>query len=111
MHPPSLEASVRKAAPASPSLNGTVTAAPAKKSKPPDARSKRPGNTTGIPGNLSEPFGLKPGVYKMEPFSCLVIVPEPQLDDAMVIQPPAGEFPMRSIAPDLRFIPIRPVGR
>ena len=111
MHPRPLEASVRKVVPTSPSRNRVVTATPANKSEPQDAPSKRPGNTTRIPGNLSEPFGLKPGVYITKPFACIVILPGPQLDDAMLIQPPAGEFAMRSIAPDLQFIPISPVGR
>src|SRR5207253_2234490 len=92
---------------------------PAKKSEPPNLKlfaplgslSTQPGNTAGVVGNPGEPLQLRPGVYKTEPFACIVVVPGSQLDDAILIQPPAGEFPMRTVTPDLRFIPVSPAGK
>jgi hypothetical protein len=48
---------------------------------------------------------LKPGVYKTEPFSCLVIVPGAQADDQAIIGPSEPVPPMPMIKPDLRFVP------
>jgi hypothetical protein len=72
-----------------------------------EAVSMPPGITPAIVGRPRvSAAALEPGVYKTEPFACIVVVPGPQLDDPMIIQPPAGEFRMRTIVPDLRFIPL-----
>jgi len=119
----SLVPSAQKIAPASPSRGERVvtTSAPAPGGKPELAQVKFPGTlelVSTVPGNTagnasrrpaSSP--LAPGVYKTEPFACIVVVPGSQLDDAMIIPPPAGEFSMRTIVPDLRFIPINPTGK
>jgi hypothetical protein len=94
----------------------TSAAALAGKPKPSHAKfpgtlemvSTQPGNTARNASQRPASLQLEPGVYKTEPFECLVVVPGPQADDAMIAQPPAGEIQMWSIAPDLRFIPINP---
>jgi hypothetical protein len=108
----------RQVAPVNVIAPKVATSIPALASKPQPADAKRfltrevvskpPGNTAAIIGHPQAPVALEPGVYKTEPFACIVVVPEPQLDDALVIQPPAGRFSMRIVAPDLRFVPVNP---
>jgi hypothetical protein len=49
---------------------------------------------------------LEPGVYRTEPYACIVVVPEPQQDDCCIIgrTDKNSKMPMRE--PDLRFIPM-----
>ena len=118
LSPGPLKASAQGLAPAIVAVSPAAPV-PAKKPEPSNVKlfaplgsmSKRPGNTAGIVGNPRELVQLKPGVYKTEPFACIVVVPGSQLDDAILIQPPAGDFPMRTVTPDLRFVPISPAGR
>jgi hypothetical protein len=56
----------------------------------------------------SAPFTLGPGVYKTEPYSCIVVVPGPHLDDRFVVRPGTTNFPMPVVKPGLRFIPWKP---
>ena len=46
-----------------------------------------------------------PGVYKTEPFTCIVLVPGSNHDDRMVIGT-ANPDPKMSRSPDLRFVPL-----
>jgi len=47
-----------------------------------------------------------PGVYKTEPYACIVVVPGPHADDRMVIGRNAGiESKMPIINPDVTFVP------
>lgn len=49
-----------------------------------------------------------PGVYKTEPFACIVIVPDGHLDEHMLTRP-AGPVPnMPMLKPELRFVPVKP---
>lgn len=49
-----------------------------------------------------------PGVYKTEPFACIVIVPDGHLDEQMLI-PAAGPVSnMPVLKPELRFVPLKP---
>ena len=54
----------------------------------------------------SAPPIIPPGVYKTAPYSCIVVVPGPQLDDKCIVNPGGGNSPMPIIKPDLRFIPL-----
>jgi len=49
-----------------------------------------------------------PGVYKTEPYTCIVIVPAGHSDDKSVIHPPDPGPNMPVLKPDLRFVPLRP---
>jgi hypothetical protein len=51
---------------------------------------------------------ITPGVYKTAPYSCIVVVPGPQLDDKCIVNPGGGNSPMPIIKPDLHFIPWGP---
>ncbi len=53
----------------------------------------------------SAPRTVPPGVYKTEPYSCIVVVPGAHLDDRCIINPGVGDIPMPIVKPDLRFIP------
>ena len=48
---------------------------------------------------------LTPGVYKSEPYSCLVIVPDPHIDEKMVRSLDGAVPSMPTVKPDLRFVP------
>src|SRR5215471_6599865 len=49
-----------------------------------------------------------PGVYKTEPYACIVIVPGGHPDDQSVIHPPDPAPNMPVLKPELRFVPLRP---
>jgi hypothetical protein len=49
---------------------------------------------------------LEPGVYRTEPYACLVAVPWPQHDDVCAIGGTDSFSKMPISEPDLRFIPI-----
>ena len=51
------------------------------------------------------PGQLPPGVYKTLPYTCIVVVPGPHLDEWFFVTPPGGECPMPIIRPDVQFIP------
>ena len=51
---------------------------------------------------------IPPGVYKTAPYSCIVVVPGPQLDDKCIVNPGGGNSRMPIIKPDLHFIPWGP---
>jgi len=46
-----------------------------------------------------------PGVYKTEPFACIVAVPGPTPDDRMVMLPANPDQKMPILRPSLRFVP------
>jgi hypothetical protein len=48
---------------------------------------------------------LKPGTYLSVPYSCLILVPPPGLDDKSLIPFKGTVPPMPTIIPDVRFIP------
>jgi hypothetical protein len=60
------------------------------------------------------------GSYKTEPYTAIVIVPGhhpddkmiivagPHPDDKMILRNPNPDPPIRSLRPDLRFVPFRP---
>jgi len=52
---------------------------------------------------------LQPGLYKTEPYTCIVAVPEQHLDERMVIGKGgvAPELKMPTLKPDLEFKPLR----
>jgi hypothetical protein len=54
------------------------------------------------------PAIIPPGVYRTAPYSCIVVVPGPQLDDKCIVNPGGGNDPMPIIKPDLQFIPWGP---
>ena len=56
----------------------------------------------------NSPGAPAPGVYKTEPYTCIVIVPGASPDDKSVIHPaePAPNMPV--LTPDLRFVPLHP---
>ena len=56
----------------------------------------------------SAPPALPPGVYRTAPYSCIVVVPGPQLDNKCIINPGGGNSPMPIIKPELHFIPWGP---
>jgi len=56
----------------------------------------------------SAPSATPPGVYRTFPYSCIVVVPGPQLDDKCIVNPGGGNDPMPVIKPDLQFIPWSP---
>jgi hypothetical protein len=66
----------------------------------------KPGTT-----KATEQFSLKPGIYKTEPFACIVLVPAAGLDEGMAVNPPGGEISMPTVKPELRFVPISPTGK
>jgi hypothetical protein len=57
---------------------------------------------------LAPPNGLAPGIYKTEPYTCIVIVPGEHPDDRMAIHPPDQGSNMPVLKPDLHFIPVQP---
>ena len=62
-------------------------------------------NPSAVP---SAPPAIPPGVYKTVPYSCIVVVPGPQLDDKCIINPGGGNSSMPIVKPDLQFIPWTP---
>lgn len=65
--------------------------------------------------NTNSPTALpRPGVYRTDPFACIVVVPGPQHDDACIIgstNRPGGlavepKLNMPTLRPGLRFIPM-----
>ena len=50
-------------------------------------------------------FPVPGGVYRTEPYSCIVVVPGPHPDDRCIVNPGGGDYSMPIIEPDLRFIP------
>jgi len=52
--------------------------------------------------------GLAPGVYKTEPYTCIVIVPGEHPDDQSIMHPPETVPNMPMLKPDLRFVPVPP---
>ena len=59
-------------------------------------------------GANTAPNALAPGVYKTEPYACIVIVPGEHPDDRMAIHPPDQGSNMPMLKPDLNFVPVRP---
>ena len=47
-----------------------------------------------------------PGVYKTEPFTCIVVVPGSNHDDRMIIGPANPDQRMSIVPRDLRFVPL-----
>lgn len=60
------------------------------------------------PANPAAP--ISPGVYQTVPYSCLVLVPEPQLDDKCIVGGRGGETDphMPMVRPDMQLIPRKP---
>ncbi len=60
------------------------------------------------PGARGKPLTSKlpaPGVYKTEPYACIVLVPGAHPDDKMAVGVTDRASPMPMIQPELRFIP------
>jgi hypothetical protein len=53
----------------------------------------------------SSPAQIKPGTYKTEPYTCIVVAPGPHPDDRAVVGIGGGNDRMPKLQPDLRFIP------
>ena len=79
----------------------------------------QPGNNGFLATNLYTGLGVSalgsnrtlpklalPGVYRTEPYACIVLVPERQADDCSVVKPTDRGSAMPVIKPDLRFIPM-----
>jgi hypothetical protein len=70
--------------------------------------------STNPPVILRVPFAHSPaplaaGIYKTEPYTCLVLVPGPHLDDKFVISGNGGpQIQMPTVQPGLKFIPLKP---
>ena len=58
-----------------------------------------------VPNSLHH-LSPAPGVYKTEPFSCIVVVPGSNHDDRMVFGTANADQRMSIIPPDLRFVPL-----
>jgi hypothetical protein len=56
--------------------------------------------------NRTSPKLPMPGIYKTEPYACIVLVPESQADDRSVVKPTDRGSAMPVIKPELRFIPM-----
>jgi hypothetical protein len=52
------------------------------------------------------PVFPEPGVYRTEPFACIVIVPTKHIDDTIAVRHPEAGSAMPIIKPELHFIPI-----
>jgi hypothetical protein len=63
---------------------------------------------SGIPAHANR---LRPGVYKTESHTCIVVVPGSHTDDAFATVPAGGEWQMPIVKPDLRFVPPRPAAQ
>jgi hypothetical protein len=61
------------------------------------------GGQTSLTNSTS--FHLKPGVYKTEPYACIVVVPGRSIDDHIVVTSDTPDAKMPVIKPDLRFVP------
>jgi hypothetical protein len=81
-------------------------------------RSPVPGFKTGkapLAGKLplaSPSAGLKPGVYRTFPFTCIVIVPGPHPDDVSAVE--SGTDGMEKLPvfkPGLKFVPFAPADK
>lgn len=48
-----------------------------------------------------------PGVYRTEPYACIVVVPDKCPDDRSVVPPSERGSAMPVIKPELRFTPLR----
>ena len=73
----------------------------------PQFRIQTLGLTNRAPSVVS-PTRVPPGVYRTAPYSCIVVVPGPNLDDRFIVNPGGGSLSMPTIKPDLRFIPLNP---
>jgi hypothetical protein len=64
--------------------------------------------TNALDGGLKEVSAtlLKPGVYTTTPYACVVIVPEPHLDERFVVKPLGPSASMPVLKPELHFIPL-----
>ncbi len=51
---------------------------------------------------------LSPGLYKTEPYSCLVLVPGRPIDEKSIVKPSLPSPPMPRVSPGLEFIPWPP---
>ena len=60
------------------------------------------------PGLPKTPNTLAPSVYRTVPYTCIVVVPGPRLDDRAIVNPGRAEASMPIIKPDLQFIPYAP---
>ena len=56
--------------------------------------------------NLNSTVSPRPGIYKTEPYACIVIVPGKQPDDQCVVKPIESGSTMPVIRPKLRFVPL-----
>jgi hypothetical protein len=56
--------------------------------------------------NQISPQLLTPGLYKTEPYTCIVIVPNKTADDRAVVKSPESGHEMPVVKPELRFVPI-----
>ena len=55
---------------------------------------------------------VAPGIYKTEPYTCLVLVPGRHLDDKSIISGNRGpQIQMPTVRPDLKLIPRKPSSR
>ena len=63
-------------------------------------------NGTNLVPNPSLRLSPAPGVYKTEPFACIVVVPSSNHDDRMVIGAANPDQKMPIVPPDLRFVPL-----
>jgi hypothetical protein len=63
-------------------------------------------NSTNLVPNSLRHLSPAPGIYKTEPFTCIVVVPGSNHDDRMVIDPANTDQKMSIVPPDLRFVPL-----
>ena len=71
----------------------------------PNRRFQFPEQQNGLKPSPSAPA---PGVYRTEPYTCIVIVPGGHADDKSVIHPAEPGPNMPVLKPDLRFVPLPP---
>ena len=88
-----------------PGSNAPVSASTPALKTPAQARLLAPSVRRHPPDSPARPA---PGVYRTAPYSCIVVVPGPHLDDRFVTTPREGQSSMPIIRPELRFIPLHP---
>ena len=56
------------------------------------------------------PLGpLAPGVYQTRPYSMILVVPKPGLDDRCVVEATNADSKMPVVKPDMQAVPMPPV--
>ena len=63
----------------------------------------------GTTNRQNAPFA--PGLYRSEPYTCLVLVPDRGIDEKSVVDPGKTASPMPLVKPELKLVPVKPGGK